>query len=193
MGGDSIRAGIETLRTVPGRLERVPDPSGRLICVDYAHTPDALENVLKALKELTRGHLVCVFGCGGDRDRGKRYQMGHIAARYADLAVVTSDNPRSEPPMAIIEEILPGVKGAGAREISPDRCDARNGVHRYLADPDRSSAISLAVSATCPGDTLLIAGKGHETYQIVGDRTLPFDDRQKVREALTALAKEAVS
>ena len=190
---DSIRAGIEALTTVPGRLERVRDSAGRLICVDYAHTPDALEHALKALKELTRGHLVCVFGCGGDRDRGKRCQMGAIAGRYADLTVVTSDNPRSEPPMAIIEEVLTGVTDVGAREIFPDRLDVKNGFHRYLVEPDRANAIDLAISFTSSGDTLLIAGKGHETYQIIGNRTLPFDDGQKVREILRKLEKEAVS
>jgi UDP-N-acetylmuramyl-tripeptide synthetase len=190
---DRIRQGIETLVCVPGRLERVPDPAGRLICVDYAHTPDALENALKALRELTGGRLVCVFGCGGDRDRGKRRQMGAIAGRYADLAVVTSDNPRSEPPMAIIEEILPGVRESDARERLAEDPALRNGSHSFVVDPDRAAAITLAVSVTRPGDALLIAGKGHETYQIVGSRTLPFDDRRKAREALRRLGKEAVS
>ncbi len=188
-----IRRGIETLASVPGRLERVPDPAGRLICVDYAHTPDALENALRALRELTDGRLVCVFGCGGDRDRGKRRQMGAIAARYADLAVVTSDNPRSEPPMAIIEEILPGVRENGARPCSGREADLSSALECYVVDPDRGRAIALAVAATRPGDALLIAGKGHETYQIVGDRTLPFDDRRKAREALERLEREAVS
>lgn len=193
LGRDVICQGIETLSCVPGRLERVPDPAGRLICVDYAHTPDALENALKALRELTAGRLVCVFGCGGDRDRGKRRQMGAIAGRYADLAVVTSDNPRSEPPTAIIDEILPGVREAGARERSAADPVPGNGAHGFVADPDRAAAITLAVSVTRPGDALLIAGKGHETYQIIGNRTLPFDDRRQAGEALRRLEKEAVS
>ncbi len=188
-----IRRGIETLASVPGRLERVADPAGRLICVDYAHTPDALENALRALRELTAGRLVCVFGCGGDRDRGKRRQMGAIAARCADLTVVTSDNPRSEPPMAIIEEILPGVRENGVRACNGNNRDLSGASRCFVVEPDRGRAIALAVAATRPGDALLIAGKGHETYQIVGERTLAFDDRRKAREALARLEKEAVS
>ena len=192
-GLEDIQQGIDSLASVPGRLERVADPAGRLICVDYAHTPDALENALKALRELTTGRLVCVFGCGGDRDRGKRRQMGAIAARHADLCVVTSDNPRSEPPMAIIEEILPGIREAGARRCAPGDAALPGASRCFTVDPDRGRAIALAVRATRPGDALLIAGKGHETYQIVGEHTRPFDDRRKAREALDRLERETVS
>jgi UDP-N-acetylmuramoyl-L-alanyl-D-glutamate--2,6-diaminopimelate ligase len=149
----------------------VADPAGRHIYVDYAHTPDALENVLSALRPLTVGRLICVFGCGGDRDRGKRPQMGEIAGRLSDFAVVTSDNPRSEPPQSIIEMILPGLR----RSASPDR---------WTVLVDRAEAIVFAIAAARPGDTVLIAGKGHETYQILADRTVDFDDRQAVHRAL---------
>ncbi len=169
---EAIRRGIESLAAVTGRLERVADPAGRNIYIDYAHTPDALENALSALRPLTTGRLICVFGCGGDRDRGKRPQMGEIAGRIADFTVVTSDNPRSEPPRAIIEMILPGLR----RSASADR---------YAVVADRAEAIAYAVAAARSGDTVLIAGKGHETYQILADRTIHFDDREAVRAALS--------
>jgi UDP-N-acetylmuramoyl-L-alanyl-D-glutamate--2,6-diaminopimelate ligase len=138
------------------------------IIVDYAHTPDALENALRTLRELARGRLIAVFGCGGDRDRGKRPQMGEIAARYADFTYVTSDNPRSEDPMAIIEDIAAGMG------------DARKALHK-----DRREAIFEAIGTAVSGDVILIAGKGHENYQIVGTEILPFDDLQVAREALS--------
>ena len=163
-----IGQGIESLDRVAGRLERVPDPWGRHIYVDYAHTPDALAHALGALRPVTPGRLICVFGCGGDRDRGKRPLMGEIAGRLSDLVVVTSDNPRSEPPLAIIDEILPGLR----RSASPDR---------WEIESDRLAAIGRALSLAKPGDTVLIAGKGHETYQILADRTVDFDDREAVR------------
>jgi UDP-N-acetylmuramoyl-L-alanyl-D-glutamate--2,6-diaminopimelate ligase len=137
------------------------------VIVDYAHTPDALENLLRALRETARGRLIVVFGCGGDRDRGKRPQMGSIAARYADFSYVTSDNPRTEDPQAIIDEILPGVGGAP-----------------HQANPDRRAAIEEAVAQARPGDVIAVAGKGHENYQIVGAHVLPFDDLAVAREAL---------
>ncbi|MBC7239392.1 MAG: UDP-N-acetylmuramoyl-L-alanyl-D-glutamate--2,6-diaminopimelate ligase, partial [Chloroflexi bacterium] len=134
-----------------------------------AHTPDGLRNVLETARGITRGRVIVVFGCGGDRDRGKRPIMGRIARELADLPVLTSDNPRTEDPNAIIREIEEGVRAPG---------------YRYLVEPDRRRAIALALAEVQPGDLVLIAGKGHETYQIVGDRTLPFDDRQVVRELL---------
>jgi len=183
----SIQAGISLLRRVPGRLESVPNAFGRFIFVDYAHTPDALENVLTAVKVLAAGKIICVFGCGGDRDRKKRPLMGEIAGRLADLAVVTSDNPRSEDPMAIIHQMLPGIMQAADREYGSD--DLANGLDGkgFLIEPDRRKAIRMALMASRPGDVLLIAGKGHEPYQIVGEKTLVFDDRVEVMEALKHL------
>lgn len=171
----AIKAGIESVAAVPGRLEKVIAGPGddRSVFVDYAHTPDALKNVLTSLRPLTRGRVICVFGCGGDRDRDKRSKMGRIAASLSDLAVVTSDNPRSEPPLSIIEDILPGVR------------DALGERNEFLVEPDRRRAIHLAIAEARPGDVVLIAGKGHETYQILGDRTIDFDDRKVALEALS--------
>ena len=167
----AIGRGIDSLRRVPGRLEKVPGPGDRHIYVDYAHTPDALEHALSALRPLTAGRLICVFGCGGDRDRSKRPLMGEIAGRLSDLAVVTSDNPRSEPPMQIIDDILPGLRHSD----STIPCEV---------EPDRLSAIRRALALSRKDDTVLIAGKGHENYQVLADRTIDFDDCQAVRLAL---------
>ncbi len=161
----AIVAGLRDADAVPGRMERL-EAAGIEVLVDYAHTPDALENVLRAARETTRGRLVVVFGCGGDRDPGKRAPMGEIAERLADRAIVTSDNPRSEDPAAIAR----AVAGSGAARIVLDR----------------RAAICEAIDEARPGDTVVVAGKGHETYQIVGDVTLPFDDRAEVRAALAA-------
>ncbi len=181
---DVIKKGIENLKAVPGRLERVFNDQERFVYVDYAHTPDALENVLDTLRKLTLNRLICVFGCGGDRDRQKRPLMGKIASRIADLAVITSDNPRSEAPLEIIGEIL-----AGVRETNSSLCnvsDFQQGFvgHGYVVEPDRKNAIRTAVRASLPGDTILIAGKGHEAYQLIGDKTIPFDDRLEAGSAL---------
>ncbi|WP_428262301.1 bifunctional UDP-N-acetylmuramoyl-L-alanyl-D-glutamate--2,6-diaminopimelate ligase MurE/UDP-N-acetylmuramoyl-tripeptide--D-alanyl-D-alanine ligase MurF [Haliangium sp.] len=162
---DAVAAGIAHMPGVPGRVERVPNQAELDILVDYAHTPDALRNVLAALRPLTRRRLICVFGCGGDRDADKRPKMGAAVADLADLAVVTSDNPRSEDPQAIIDQILPGVP-------TP-----------FFVHPDRGVAITAAVCEATPGDVVLIAGKGHETYQLVGAETLHFDDREEAARA----------
>ena len=164
--------GLASLERVPGRMEHVRGADVDVI-VDYAHTPDALENLLRALRETTQGRLIVVFGCGGDRDRGKRPQMGSVAARYADFSYVTSDNPRTEQPQAIIDEILPGI-----------------GAAPHAADADRRAAIEAAVFGARPGDVVAIAGKGHENYQIVGSQVLPFDDLAVARDALAR--REAV-
>ena len=161
-----VIAALAHLTGVPGRMERVAEANGALVIVDYAHKPDALEGVLAALRPFASGRLALVFGCGGDRDRGKRPLMGAIAARLADRVIVTDDNPRSEDPAAIRAAIL--AQAPGAAEIG-----------------DRGQAIRAAVRALRPGDILVVAGKGHETGQIVGDRTLPFSDRDAV-EAATA-------
>ncbi len=178
---DAIGAGLSRSPGAPGRLERIA-ARGVNVFVDYAHTDDALARALAALRAVGSRRLLVVFGCGGDRDRGKRPLMGEAAARGADLAVVTSDNPRSEDPDAIIAEIVPGLERAGARRI--DAARARAGEAGYVVVPDRREAIALALAAARPGDVVLIAGKGHEDYQIVGARRLPFDDREEARRAL---------
>jgi len=184
---ETIAEGIEQVAAVPGRLEPVHDPGGRFIYVDYAHTPDALDHVIGALAELGAGRIICVFGCGGDRDRTKRPEMGQIAARRCDVAVVTSDNPRTEPPLEIIEEILHGVRKENVVELSPSDLMGPRGVKGFMIEPDRKQAIRMAIAAARPDDTVLIAGKGHETYQIIGEETFPFDDREEARDALKAI------
>jgi UDP-N-acetylmuramoyl-L-alanyl-D-glutamate--2,6-diaminopimelate ligase len=165
---DAVFAALEKLEGVPGRLELVGRLKNAAIFVDYAHKPDALEKVLATLRPLTAGRLIVVFGCGGDRDKGKRPIMGEVAGRLADIAIITDDNPRSEEPAAIRRDIQAGMRaGEATREIG-----------------DRGTAIREAVGMLQGGDVLLIAGKGHETGQIVGDKVLPFSDQQAVRAAL---------
>ncbi|MES1210558.1 MAG: UDP-N-acetylmuramoyl-L-alanyl-D-glutamate--2,6-diaminopimelate ligase, partial [Pseudomonadota bacterium] len=195
LDGRAIAAGAARLSGVPGRLERVPNPRGVLCLVDYAHTPDALERAIAAARPLaagaaaTPGRVVVVFGCGGDRDRGKRPLMGEIAGRDADLAVVTSDNPRSEDPAAIVGQIVEGLRRTGGRELTADQLAAAGqGGRGYHVEVDRRTAIRRAAAAARAGDVLLIAGKGHEDYQIVGSTRLHFDDRE---EAAAALASPA--
>jgi UDP-N-acetylmuramoyl-L-alanyl-D-glutamate--2,6-diaminopimelate ligase len=174
---DAIAAALADVGAVPGRFEQVTAGQRFLVVVDYAHTPDALERVLTTARKLTTGRLGVVFGCGGDRDRTKRPIMGAIAARLGDRAWVTSDNPRSEPPRAIIDEIVAGIRETGAA------------ADRYVIEPDRRAAIRAALAWGRPGDTVVIAGKGHETYQIVGSEVLPFDDREVARRILTERAR----
>jgi UDP-N-acetylmuramyl-tripeptide synthetase len=166
----TIARGLATLRHVPGRMERL-EGMGLYVVVDYAHTPDALENALRALRETTAGAIAIVFGCGGDRDRGKRAEMAAVAAQLADRLYLTSDNPRSEEPRAIVDDMLAGI---------------RNGVRHYV-ELDRRLAIQRAVAEAQAGDVVLVAGKGHEAHQIVGERILPFDDAAVAREALALL------
>ncbi len=166
---DAIARGLESVRGVPGRFESVSAGQPFEVIVDYSHKPEALESVLRTARELTSGRLICVFGCGGDRDRGKRPIMGGIASELADVAIVTSDNPRSEDPQAIIDEILTGV----TREVE--------------VEPDRAAAIERALSEADEGDVVVIAGKGHEQGQEFADRTIPFDDREVARDVLRRL------
>ncbi len=183
----TIKAGIEALVAIPGRLESIQNSSGRFVYVDYAHTPDALENAVSALKAIAPARIICVFGCGGDRDRKKRPMMGEIVARLCDLAVVTSDNPRSEDPAAIIDQILPGVDRTQAEHYTAE--DLKSGFVKkgFTVEPDRRRAIELAICVSRPDDAVLIAGKGHETYQILGNATIDFDDREEARQALAKL------
>lgn len=182
----NIRQGVASLFAVPGRLEPVANNRGLYIFVDYAHTPDALENVLQALAPLRKTRIICVFGCGGDRDRTKRPLMGAIAGRLADVAIVTSDNPRTEDPEAIIAEILDGDLGKNSRRLEAAQLKNGPALTGYLVEPDRRRAIQLAVDLAQPGDILLVAGKGHETYQIRGTEKFDFDDRTEAEAALRA-------
>jgi UDP-N-acetylmuramoyl-L-alanyl-D-glutamate--2,6-diaminopimelate ligase len=171
----------------PGRLERVPDAGGRVVLVDYAHSDDALARVLEAVRKAA-GHkprLICVFGCGGDRDRGKRPLMGAAAGARADLIIATSDNPRSEDPLAILGEIEPGLTKSGKSALDPRH--ARSGADGYCIVPDRREAIELALRCAGLGDAVLIAGKGHEDYQIIGSDKRHFDDRTEARRVLQEL------
>ncbi len=187
---DSIKAGIEKAGLVPGRLERIPNDIERSVFVDYAHTPDALENVLSALSVSSTGRIICVFGCGGNRDKDKRPQMGQIAGRLSDLAIITSDNPRTEPPMEIIDQILQGTKTTGSHAYSPSDLNTGFVDKGYVIEPDRKTAIKLAIAASRPNDTILIAGKGNETYQIIGKNTVSFDDRIEAKIALAKLGTQ---
>ncbi|MGA9162691.1 MAG: UDP-N-acetylmuramoyl-L-alanyl-D-glutamate--2,6-diaminopimelate ligase [Actinomycetota bacterium] len=167
---DAVAAdAISSVRGVPGRVEPVEAGQGFLVVVDYAHTPTSVQNVLRAARGLASDRVIVVMGCGGDRDRGKRPRMGFAATANADLAIITSDNPRSEDPLAIIAEITPGAGRGGGR---------------FVVEPDRRAAIRLAVREAGRGDVVVIAGKGHETYQELADRTIPFDDRTVAEEEL---------
>jgi UDP-N-acetylmuramoyl-L-alanyl-D-glutamate--2,6-diaminopimelate ligase len=184
VSADAIVAGVARLRGVPGRLEAVANEVGVLCVVDYAHTPDALERALEVLRPLTKGRLICVFGCGGDRDRGKRPLMGEAAAARADIALVTSDNPRTEKPESIIDMIVEGVRRTGKPERSA--AELAQGQGGFHVEPDRGTAISRAVALARVGDVVLLAGKGHEDYQIVGTEKTHFDDREIAAAAFAA-------
>jgi UDP-N-acetylmuramoyl-L-alanyl-D-glutamate--2,6-diaminopimelate ligase len=177
----AVERGLSGSAGAPGRLERFA-ARGVSVFVDYAHTDDALARALDALRALDPRRIVCVFGCGGDRDRGKRPLMGEAAARRADLVVATSDNPRSEDPAAILADVVPGLERGGMVRLG--EAAARKGGHGFVVEPDRRAAIALAVAAAREGDAVLVAGKGHEDYQLVGAERRPFSDRDEVRVAL---------
>ena len=169
---DDIRRGLAATPPVPGRFELVDCGQDFKVAVDYAHKPDALERLLRGARRLQPRRIITVFGCGGDRDRGKRPLMGRIAAELSDLVIVTSDNPRSEPPEQIIAEIM-----AGARQIAgAARC--------VTIEPDRAHAIDAALALAQADDLVLVAGKGHETYQLFAEHRIHFDDREQVRAVL---------
>ena len=165
---DAIAAGLNGARPVPGRLEPVPVAGGPAVFIDFAHTPDALENVLSALRAVSDRRLIVVFGCGGEKDPGKRAPMGEVVGRLADVPIVSTDNPRSEDPLAIIEAVMVGVRASG----NP----------RALTIPDRREAIAAALAVADERSIVVLAGKGHETEQVFADRTVPFDDHEVVRE-----------
>ena len=182
---DTIKSGIEMVSYVPGRLERIPNDLNRYVYVDYAHTPDALERVLIALRSLTSDRIICVFGCGGGRDQDKRPKMGEIAARLCDLTIVTSDNPRREDPEKIIRQICDGINKIGIHEYRSAELTGGFQKRGYNINPDRKSAIQIGIAASRQGDTVLIAGKGNETYQVIGEQVIAFDDRQEAKMALS--------
>ncbi|OHB92840.1 MAG: hypothetical protein A2Z57_01365 [Planctomycetes bacterium RIFCSPHIGHO2_12_39_6] len=165
---DTVKTGIESLNGVPGRLEKIDYGQDFHIYIDFAHTHQALQIILSTLRETTTGRIILVFGCGGDRDRKKRPKMGHIAEKYSDLFWITNDNPRSEDPLGIIHEIQKGIR----KDTS------------FRIQLDRKVAIEEAIAEAKKGDTLIIAGKGHEQYQIIKNRRYPFDDREVVKQFL---------
>jgi UDP-N-acetylmuramoyl-L-alanyl-D-glutamate--2,6-diaminopimelate ligase len=166
---EQIARGIEACEGVPGRFERVDEGQPFAVVVDYSHTDDALKNAISVARTLNPKRVITVFGCGGDRDRTKRPVMGQVAGEMSDMVIVTSDNPRSEDPLQIMNDVLVGVR----------RTDTRT-----VIEPDRAAAIHKAVEEARAGDIVLLAGKGHETYQIFKDRTIHFDDREVARGVL---------
>jgi len=161
--------GLNLLKNVPGRSEKISTPKGVTIIIDYAHSPDGIINILKTAREYTAEKLSILFGCGGDRDKTKRSIMGRAAGSIADFCIITSDNPRSEDPEAIIQDIIPGVRETG--------CE-------YTVIVDRTKAIEYAIRNSSRGDVLILAGKGHETYQVLKDKTIHFDEREVIARIL---------
>lgn len=184
-----VKEGIERLTCVPGRLERVDASFGGYVFVDYAHKPDALTQVLQSLTLLKQTRIITVFGCGGNRDRGKRPLMGNTATTYSDLTIVTSDNPRQEEPLAIIAEIEEGIDKDKIKKLHPHHLHFDSAGHYYTIIPDREKAIESAIDVMQEGDMVLIAGKGHEDYQIIGTTKRYFDDRVVAAEALKRKGK----
>jgi UDP-N-acetylmuramoyl-L-alanyl-D-glutamate--2,6-diaminopimelate ligase len=187
----AIQRGIECAKPVPGRLEKISESGEPAVFVDYAHSEDALKRVLQNLARFRQGRIITVFGCGGDRDRGKRPLMGRAAAEESDLVIVTSDNPRTEEPLAIIGAIEGGIDAGVMKKVSPGEIRAAGAGKTYTVVADRREAIGMAVGLASPDDIVLIAGKGHEDYQILGTNTIPFDDRTVAREALDRLRGRA--
>lgn len=193
MSPAAVSAGLNSVTSIDGRLQRVPIPPqfNFEVVVDYAHTPDAMEKSLDCLKEMTKGRLLVVFGCGGDRDRGKRPIMGSVAAKIGDLVILTSDNPRSEVPSEIIRDIEPGVQSMGLKQSDSNELAPSD--RGYVVEEDRKKAIRLALSWAAPGDVIFIGGKGHETYQIIGERVASFDDRVVVQEYFASLPRNSTN
>jgi UDP-N-acetylmuramoyl-L-alanyl-D-glutamate--2,6-diaminopimelate ligase len=183
---ESIADGIRRMSAVPGRMERVDEGQSFGVFVDYAHTEESLASLLRAVGDMGGGRIITLFGCGGDRDRAKRPRMGAAALAGSDIVIVTSDNPRTEDPLAIITEIERGM-GSGRKVSGPEKFAVQGGPTPYLVIPDRAEAIDTAVSLASPGDIVVLAGKGHEDYQIVGTAKHHFDDREQARMAIAKL------
>jgi UDP-N-acetylmuramoyl-L-alanyl-D-glutamate--2,6-diaminopimelate ligase len=181
---EAVVRGIETLQSIPGRLERVENRKGLTLVVDYSHKPDALLKAMTSLKPYVKGRLITVFGCGGDRDRGKRYDMGRLAGEHSDVAFITSDNPRSEDPLSIVREIEKGILDSGLRKGGGNSHPGKG----YFLEVDRRQAIRKAVAMAEETDVVLIAGKGHEDYQIIGSEKRPFSDQEEVAKAASERA-----
>ncbi len=187
---ETVKNGVESLEGVSGRFEKIGNRRGIHVIVDYAHTHDALERVLLGLKHILRsshqgnGKMITVFGCGGDRDRMKRPLMGKVAATYSDLSILTSDNPRTEDPLSIMNEVEMGLQSLSLLEWHRDKIESWRSKKGYLKVPDRREAIQMAIRLAKPSDTVLIAGKGHEDYQIIGKQRFPFDDHIEAKKAL---------
>jgi UDP-N-acetylmuramoyl-L-alanyl-D-glutamate--2,6-diaminopimelate ligase len=186
----AICRGIERHKKVPGRLEMVENDRGVALFVDYAHTADALDNVLRTLSELATGRIITVFGCGGDRDRGKRPMMGEVAGRQSDLSIVTSDNPRTEDPAAIMAAIRSGILHCGIREYGVKELAGGFARKGFVLVESRREAIRLAVRLARPDDIILLAGKGHEEYQIIGTERFYFDDREEAAKAFQEVVQK---
>jgi UDP-N-acetylmuramoyl-L-alanyl-D-glutamate--2,6-diaminopimelate ligase len=187
IGMDAVAEGIEALKVVPGRLEPVPNQRGLTMVVDYSHTPDALLKAMQTLRPHVEGRLITVFGCGGDRDKGKRYEMGLLAAEHSDLVFITSDNPRSENPLSIMQEIEVGTKKGNLKGLEWPASPGP-GISGYFLEVNRREAIRKAVSLADTRDIILIAGKGHEDYQIIGRTKKHFDDREEAASAASEVA-----
>jgi UDP-N-acetylmuramoyl-L-alanyl-D-glutamate--2,6-diaminopimelate ligase len=182
---DDIALGIKNMKAVPGRMENVDEGQSFSVLVDYAHTEDALVRLLEAVREVAPKRVITLLGCGGDRDRTKRPKMGRAALKGSDIVVVTSDNPRSEDPAAIIREVEAGMIDEGIRMLVADASSGvATGKKPYVVIPDRGEAIETAIHLAAPGDVVLLAGKGHEDYQIIGDAKIHFDDREAARAAI---------
>jgi UDP-N-acetylmuramoyl-L-alanyl-D-glutamate--2,6-diaminopimelate ligase len=181
----AIKQGIENHTTVPGRMERVENGAGITCLVDYAHTGDALENVLATLEEIATGRIITVFGCGGDRDNGKRPIMGRIAATMSNLAIVTSDNPRTEDPTDILGQVKAGITPLNIRAYRPEELTDGFTDNGFVVIENRRDAIRCAIRLAKAGDIVLLAGKGHEDYQIIGTTKYHFDDREEAAAAFT--------
>jgi UDP-N-acetylmuramoyl-L-alanyl-D-glutamate--2,6-diaminopimelate ligase len=188
---EAICRGVETMRAVPGRLEKVSGPNQPQVFVDYAHTDDALRRVLQSLAPFKEGRILTVFGCGGDRDRGKRPLMGKVATNFSDLTILTSDNPRSENPLNIIGDIEVGINSQSVPRGSLEALSLGMTGRGYVVIPDRREAIEAAIRSARSSDIVLIAGKGHEDYQIIGTNRLHFDDREIAREILRSAFQAA--
>jgi UDP-N-acetylmuramoyl-L-alanyl-D-glutamate--2,6-diaminopimelate ligase len=180
----AISRGIKNMKAVPGRMEKVDEGQPFSVVVDYAHTADSLVALLDTVREVTKGRIITLFGCGGDRDRTKRPRMGAAALQGSDFVIVTTDNPRTEDPLFIIREIEVGMKGAGTKAAPDAASVAVSGKKPYAVVPDRREAVAAAIGMARPGDTVVLAGKGHETYQIIGGTKSHFDDREIAREEI---------
>ncbi len=186
---EAIAQGVKAMKAVPGRMEKVEAGQPFGVVVDYAHTEDALNRLLEAVGEIAENRIITVFGCGGDRDRTKRPKMGAAALRGSDVVIVTSDNPRTEDPVSIIREVESGMT-AGLKISSSDAAPAPGGKTPYYVVPDRHDAVALAVRLAEPGDVVVLAGKGHEDYQIIGSARIHFDDREVAREEIRKVNAE---